>query len=108
LETALPSDQRSIYNWFDLSAFQVQPQYTYGNSGRNVLLGPGLKNLDLTLGKGFTLRERMNLQFRLESFNATNTPAFGQPNAVLNSPSAGTITSAGDPRRVQLGLKLLW
>jgi hypothetical protein len=52
--------------------------------------------------------KKLNLQFRLESFNATNTPAFGQPNAVLNSPSAGTITSAGDPRRVQLGLKLLW
>jgi len=105
---ALPSDQRSIDRWYDVSAFPAQAQYTYGNTGRNVLHGPNLSNLDLTLSKSFQVRESMRLQLRLESFNASNTPAFGQPNGVANGPAAGTITSAGDPRRVQFGLKLLW
>ena len=85
----------------------IQPQYTYGNSGRNILFGPGVKNLDLSLSKSFSITERMRLQFRAESFNFTNTPAFGQPGATLNGLGVGQITSAGDPRRIQFGLKLI-
>lgn len=103
----LGSDQRSIDHWFDVAAFLVQPQYTYGNSGRNILFGPGLRNIDLSLGKSFSLGERRRLQFRAESFNFTNTPAFGQPSHNLNSLGVGQITSADDPRRVQLGLKFV-
>ncbi|HEY3837801.1 MAG TPA: carboxypeptidase regulatory-like domain-containing protein [Bryobacteraceae bacterium] len=103
----LSSDQQSIYHWFDTSAFVVQPQYTFGNAGRNVLFGPGLRNLDLSLSKSFAITETKRLQFRAESFNFTNTPAFGQPNATLNALGVGQITSAGDPRRIQFGLKFL-
>jgi hypothetical protein len=103
----LPSDRRSIDHWFDTGAFTVQPQYTYGNSGRNILTGPGLKNLDLSLAKSFAIGERFRLQFRAESFNFTNTPAFGQPGANINGLGVGAITDAGDPRRIQFGLKLV-
>jgi hypothetical protein len=85
----------------------VQPQYTYGNSGKNILFGPGMKNLDLSLHKNFDITERMRLQFRAESFNFTNTPAFGQPGATLNGLGVGQITSAADPRRLQFGLKFI-
>jgi hypothetical protein len=101
------SSGQSIDHWFDLSAFVVQPQYTYGNSGRNILFGPGMRNMDLSLHKNFDITEKMRLQFRAESFNFTNTPAFGQPAATINSPGAGTITTAGDPRRIQFGLKFV-
>ena len=47
------------------------------------------------------------MQFRAESFNFTNTPAFGQPGANINGLGAGQITSAGDPRRIQFGLKFV-
>jgi hypothetical protein len=50
----------------------------------------------------------LSLQFRFESFNFTNTPAFGQPAAVINATGAGTITSAGSPRDIQLALKFLF
>jgi hypothetical protein len=103
----LPASQQTIYHWFDTSAFVVQPQYTYGNAGRNILFGPGLRNLDLSLSKSFRLTETKRLQFRAESFNFTNTPAFGQPNATLNALGAGQITTAGDPRRIQFGLKFM-
>ena len=103
----LPSDQQSIDRWFDASAFKIQPQYTYGNSGRNILFGPGLRNLDLSLHKNFQITESMRVQFRAESFNFTNTPSFGQPGATINGLGVGQITSASDPRRVQFGLKFI-
>ncbi|MEZ5354548.1 MAG: hypothetical protein R2762_18100 [Bryobacteraceae bacterium] len=103
----LPS-ARTIDRWFDTSAFQVQPQYTYGNSGRAIIEGPGVINLDFSLAKTFSLTERFRLQFRAEAFNASNTPAFGNPGTNITTPGAGAITSAGEPRRVQFGLKLLY
>ena len=103
----LPSSEQSIYRWFDVSAFAVQPQYTFGNTGRNTLFGPSLRNLDFSLAKFFSITETKKLQFRFESFNFTNTPAFGQPASVINQTGAGTITSAGSPRDIQFALKFL-
>jgi hypothetical protein len=104
----LASSARSIDRWFDLAAFTVQPRYTYGNSGRGILRGPGVTNLDFSLAKYFNVTEKFRLQFRAEAFNASNTPAFGNPNANITGAGAGTINSAGEPRRVQFGLKLLF
>src|SRR2546421_2790124 len=93
----LPSDQQTIDHWFNTAAFLVQPQYTYGNSGRNILFGPALRNLDLSLSKSFAITEGKRVQLRAESFNLTNTPAFGQPGATLNGLGVGQITTtAGD------------
>jgi Carboxypeptidase regulatory-like domain/TonB dependent receptor len=104
----LPSSQQTIDHWFDTTAFTVQPQYTYGNSGRNILFGPVLRNLDLSLSKSFSITETKRLQFRAESFNFTNTPAFGQPGPTLNGLGVGQITTtAADPRRIQFGLKFV-
>jgi hypothetical protein len=58
--------------------------------------------------KGFAITEGKRLQFRAESFNFTNTPAFGQPAAIPNGLAVGQITTtAGDPRRIQFGLKFI-
>jgi len=48
------------------------------------------------------------IEFRAAIFHATNTPLFAAPNAVLGSAGFGTITTAGDPRVVQLAAKLLF
>jgi hypothetical protein len=47
----LPSSQRSLYQWFDVGAFADAKPYTFGNAGYNVLIGPGLTNLDLGVRK---------------------------------------------------------
>jgi hypothetical protein len=104
----LSSDQRSIAHWFDATAFTVPAQYVYGNSGRNILIGPGQVNLDLNLSKNFQFRERYRIQFRAESFNLTNTPAFGLPNTNLQSAAVGQITSAGAARVLQGALKFIF
>lgn len=105
---ALPGDQRRLTRWFDVSAFDVPRDFTYGNSGRNILLGPPLKNLDLKIGKNFLFRESRRLEFRCEMFNFSNTPHFGRPNPNVNQPQGGRITSAGAPRHIQFGLKFVF
>jgi hypothetical protein len=104
----LPSDQRNISEWFDLSAFSIPANYTYGNSARNILYGPGTNNLDLNLSKNFSISETKRFEFRAEAFNASNTPHFGLPAANINLPTAGRITSAAAPRQIQFGLKFLF
>jgi hypothetical protein len=104
----LTGSQQTIDHWFNTAAFLVQPQYTYGNAGRNIIFGPGLRNLDLSLSKSFAITEGRRLQFRAESFNFTNTPAFDQPGATLNAPGVGQITKTiGNPRQIQFGLKFV-
>jgi hypothetical protein len=102
--------------YFNPSAF-IQPlPGTYGNAGRNVLQGPALSELDLSLAKKFAISERFNLQFRAESFNLLNRVNLNAPNPVVfsaatggPSPTAGVITSTStSSRQLQLGLKLLW
>lgn len=110
----LPSGQRSIHDWFNLAAFTLPQQYTFGNAGRNVIEGPPLHNMDLKIGKVFPIHERLHLDFRAEMFNFTNTPNFATPGigsgpATINSPNEGTITSTvGNPRQIQFALKLIF
>jgi hypothetical protein len=108
-DPTLPSADRSTARWFNTDAFQVAPQFTLGNGSRNPVRGPGYTNVDLALIKRTPLgRGRTTLELRVEAFNLTNTPPLGAPNGVLGSPGFGSITSAGDPRVVQLGLKVIF
>lgn len=102
----LPTAERTASRWFDTSAFQAAPQFTIGTSSRNPVRGPAYRNVDLAVIKRFGLTERLNLDFRAEVFNLTNTPPLGAPNMVLGTPGFGAITAAGDPRVIQLALKL--
>jgi hypothetical protein len=104
----LPSSQRTIDHWFDTAAFAVPAQYAIGNAGRGILFGPGSVSMDAKVGKNWTIAERLRLEYRLEMFNFTNTPNFGAPNGTLNNPQVAAITSAADPRRVQMGTKLVF
>jgi hypothetical protein len=94
--------------WFKTSAFAKNAPYTYGNAGRNTIRGPGSFNLDLALHKSFQFNDRLSAQLRFESFNATNTPAFGAPNVQVGNSGFGQITTAGQARNNQLGLKVLF
>ena len=102
----LPSSQPTTARFFNTAAFVVAPQFTIGNSSRNPVLGPGYRNFDLALIKRTSFGEWRNLELRAEVFNLTNTPPLGSPNTVLASPGFGSITSAGDPRVIQFGVKL--
>ncbi len=64
----------------------------FGTSGRNILSGPGLFRLDLSLFKTFSFTERIKLEIRAETFDLTNTPAFSNPNGSLTSSTFGQVT----------------
>ncbi len=98
-----------IAQWFNPAVFSVPAAGTYGNIGRNALIGPGQQATNLGLMKNFPmLREGMYLQLRVEAFNATNTPIFKNPTNTLGS-SLGKITStSGGDRHLQFALKLVF
>jgi hypothetical protein len=99
----------TVDRWFDTTAFATPAAFTYGNSGRNILHGPGRTNFDLSLFKDVPFNERVKLQFRAECFNCFNTPQFDLPNAAIGAGNAGTITAiVGTPRQLQFGAKLLF
>ncbi len=78
-----------------------------GNAGRNILFGPGLKNLDFSSFKNFRLSEKVQLQFRREFFNLTNTPSFGLPSSGLGTSTFGKVDgTANIPRQIQFALGL--
>jgi hypothetical protein len=99
-------DARALLRDFDATAFRVPAAFSYGNSGRNILRGRGFQNWDFIALRNFRFHEQANLQFRAEFFNFTNTPAFATPVANIQSATVGRILSAGEPRDVQLALKL--
>lgn len=98
----------TINLWFNPAAFTVPAAFTYGNSGRNILYGPGHFNWDALAMRMFQIKERLRLQFRGEFFNFTNTASFNGPVTNIQASNAGHITSAGAPRDIQLALKLLF
>jgi len=89
----LPSDQRNPATWFNTAAFAAAPQFTLGNASRNPVRGPNYRDADIAFIKHTRVRELVELEFRTELFNLTNTPAFGQPNGVVGSSAFGTITA---------------
>ncbi len=97
---------RTLFRDFDASAFQLPTGFRFGNSGRNILYARAFRNWDLIVVRNFPLKERLRLQFRAEFFNLTNTPAFGGPVTNIQAAAVGRVLSAGEPRDIQLALKL--
>ena len=101
------SSGQNIKNWFDVTAFATPAPFTYGNSGRDILFGPGRVDFTMSLFKDFRIREQAKLQFRAEAFNVFNTPQFGQPNGSIGNAQAPVISSiVGNPRQLQVALVL--
>ncbi|MBI2834235.1 MAG: carboxypeptidase regulatory-like domain-containing protein [Acidobacteria bacterium] len=99
---------RGPNGWFNTAAFAVPPFGSFGTAGRNILEGPGYRNVNLALLKHLRLGAATRLQLRLEAFNLFNRTNFDLPDNFLGSPTFGRIRSAGSPRRLQLGAKLLF
>jgi hypothetical protein len=108
-----------IVNYFDPTFFTLPAAGTLGTGvGRDSLRGPGLLNVDLAVSKNVDLGKGSYLQLRAEVFNLFNRINYGAPTSVIfiatpdggaaYNPNAGQITSAGPPRQMQLGAKLVF
>jgi hypothetical protein len=102
--------------YYDPAAFRAVTETRFGNTGRNILRGPGVTHVDLGLFRSFKFSERVQLQFRAEAFNLSNTPHFSNPAANVSGAGFMTITSTANEdnnadaseRKLRLGLRLSW
>jgi len=94
-----------ISEYFNTSVFAPNTVGTFGNTGKNILRGPGFFSTDWALLKNTKVNERISLQFRAEFFNMFNNVNFGMPDQILTDTAFGQITSASDPRILQFALK---
>jgi hypothetical protein len=116
----LSRGKRTLARYFNTAAFSsarfnVQDpvaQVAPGDAGRNLFVGPGNINLDASLFKEVPILDRAKLQLRIETFNALNTPHFGNPDGNENNGTFGAITrqngAANANRVVQLDVKVLF
>lgn len=123
----LPLAQRTTAVWFNSACFgnlnldnpAVPSSYRYGTGGRSVIATPGVNDWDIALLKDVSVNERVRFQFRVESFNTMNHTPLNEPNGTMGGstlscvgePCQGSfpmISTAGNPRQIQLGLKLYW
>ena len=97
--------------YFTPGFFQPEPIGQVGNAMRRYFSGPGLDNYDMALLKSTTITESTKLQFRAEAFNVFNHTQFKNPNGTVNNTGLGGfgyVTSAQDPRIMQVALKFLF
>lgn len=101
---------RSITGWFNASAFKAPVAYTYGNSMRNVMFGPGQKVVNVSVQKTTDIVHGVKLELRADAFNILNIANFSNPAADIYVPSTvGIISStATNPRQMQFGGKLIF
>jgi hypothetical protein len=101
-----------LFRYFDTGRFVNPANNTYGTLGRNILFGPGFANIDTSLAKGWRLPfigEQGIIEYRFEAFNLLNATHLGQPTTGLTNPNFGRITgTSGDPRILQMALKVGW
>jgi hypothetical protein len=95
-------------NDLNISSFALPATGSFGNVGKGLLVGPNLINLDAGFVKSIPVRERMQVQLRLEFFNILNRANFNNPNNSVSGAGFGTILSAADPRIGQLALKAVF
>jgi hypothetical protein len=105
----LTSDQRSINGWFDITAFKAlegPAKYGFGNCGRNILVGPGRQNWDISFIKRTQVSREGNMfELRVQLFNALNNTNFNNPGTTLGTSTFGKIFGADRARVIEIAVK---
>jgi hypothetical protein len=113
----LPKSQRSLLGYFNASVFAMPALGTYGNAPRDVVRGPGINNIDMSIFKYIPIREKYRFQLRFEAYNALNHTQFSGMNTTAQfnpatgqqvNAALGTLTSARTPRVGQASLRFLF
>ena len=102
----LPASQRTLSRWFNTEAFSNPAPFTFGNSPRSVLRGPGAITTDLTVEKNIGLVGSTKLDVRVEAYNLLNRANFNIPGFTLGAADFGVISSARSARTIQIGTRL--
>jgi hypothetical protein len=101
----LPADERTPARWFNTSAFAIANQFTIGSASRNPVRGPSYRNVDLAVLRRLGFGGERAIELRAEVFNLLNSANLGAPAGMAGAANFGTITTALDPRVLQLAVK---
>jgi hypothetical protein len=112
-----PANPAAFIPYVTSSAFAVPASTSFpggstfnapGTAGRDILIGPGSSNVDLAIFKNFQVTERIKVETRVQAYNLTNTPHFGNPDGDLSHGSFGQVNSTipFSFRQVELGLRV--
>ena len=93
--------QPTIQQWFNTGAF-IAPAGVFGNAGRNIIIGPGVFNMDMSVSKTIQLKEMQGLELRVSATNVLNTVHFTSIDTTLGSPTFGQVVATGPMRKGQL------
>jgi hypothetical protein len=105
-QTTSGSVTSRLDNYLNRDAFESSGT-AFGNLGRNTVIGPDQRRLDVSVSKTTRLMNGRSVEFRIEAYNVTNTPTFRNPGRDISAANFGQITrTRGGPRVIQLGLKL--
>jgi hypothetical protein len=85
--------------------FVIAPQYTFGNAGRDSLVGPAYATLDAMVSRQVPLGARRELTLRLEIFNALNRKNLQLPDSFVDRVTFGQSLAAYAPRQIQLAAR---
>jgi hypothetical protein len=100
--------EQTATRWFNKAAFAMPDPGALGNLGRNVVIGPGMNNWDVSMQKFFAFSEQTKLEFRAEMFNAPHHFPYWSVATTMGATNFGQVTNATDPRTFQFALKLLF
>jgi len=108
--------QKSVLEYFNPAAFQCAGSNAactvssglFGDLGRNSVYGPGQINFSTALSRRFVIRERWSMEFRADFFNIMNHGNWNNPTASVTSGTFGQVVSFGNPRIIQMAMKLFF
>jgi len=92
--------------WIDPVCFAAPQAGFFGDSGANIITGPGVNNWDIAIEKRAQLRESLMFHFRAEFFNAWNHAQFMNPDSKVGDANFGQVYQARDAREIQLSARL--
>jgi hypothetical protein len=99
-------DNPTADRWFDKTAFAAPAQFTFGNSGRNIMRSDSVKRFDVSAFRNFPIRERIYAQLRVEGYNVFNTVTYNAPTAEFTNVNFGRVLSAFPARSLQIGARI--
>jgi hypothetical protein len=103
---AIAVDHPTILTFFNTGAFSVPASGTFGNSARNLIVGPGQHNASMSLMKTVQIRQGRSISLRVQANNVFNTVQFGSIDTTVNSPTFGRVLSVRSMRSVQFNVRM--
>jgi carboxypeptidase family protein/TonB-dependent receptor-like protein len=101
-----PEGAETVAEWFNKAAFALPAAGQFGNAPNSVVRGPGVHLTDLGVFKNFKITDRVRAQYRLEMFNAFNHTQYSAVGTSLDAATFGRVTTANEPRLIEMAIKL--